>query len=152
MSVSDWITIISIAFAVIAIYPASERIVITNKLMRFEIPALIFWLFLILYLIKFDDIADKIQFLHSFYFRWGLKANDWAMLFFLVLLFYSAWRLFYRIPQILPKQKLIDKGFNFKYITNQSLTKNNHTYFFCYEFGFLPLENDLILIVKKKVD
>ncbi len=52
----------------------------------------------------------------------------------------------------LPKQKLIDKGFNFKYITNQSLTKNNHTYFFCYEFGFLPLENDLILIVKKKVD
>ena len=68
MSVSDWITIISIAFAVIAIYPASERIVITNKLMRFEIPALIFWLFLILYLIKFDDIADKLQFLHSFYF------------------------------------------------------------------------------------
>jgi len=59
-------------------------------------------------LIKFDDIADKIQFLHSFYFRWGLKANDWALLFFLVLLFYSAWRLFYRIPQILPKQKLID--------------------------------------------
>lgn len=52
----------------------------------------------------------------------------------------------------LPKQKLIDKGFNFKYITNQSLTKNNHTYFFCYEFGFLPLENDLILIVKKKVE
>jgi hypothetical protein len=52
----------------------------------------------------------------------------------------------------LPKQKLIDKGFNFKYITNQSLTKNNHTYLFCYEFGFLPLENDLILIVKKKVD
>lgn len=52
----------------------------------------------------------------------------------------------------LPKQKLVDKGFNFKYITNQSLTKNNHTYFFCYEYGFLPLENDLILIVKKKVD
>lgn len=52
----------------------------------------------------------------------------------------------------LPRQKLIDKGFNFKYITNQSLTKNNHTYFFCYEFGFLPLENDLILIVKKKVE
>ncbi|MCU0360780.1 MAG: hypothetical protein MUF75_08695 [Bacteroidia bacterium] len=52
----------------------------------------------------------------------------------------------------LPKQKLIDKGFNFKYITNQSITKNNHTYFFCYEYGFLPLENELILIVKKKVD
>lgn len=51
-----------------------------------------------------------------------------------------------------PKQKLIDKGFNFKYITNQSITKNHHSYFFCYEYGFLVLENEMILIVKKKVD
>ncbi len=50
------------------------------------------------------------------------------------------------------RQKLLDKGFNFKYITNQSTTKNHHTYFYCYEFGFLPLENELVLIVKKKVD
>lgn len=50
----------------------------------------------------------------------------------------------------IPKQKLLDKGFNFKYFTNQTVTKNNHTYFYCYEYGFLPLENDLILIVKKK--
>lgn len=50
----------------------------------------------------------------------------------------------------LPKQKLLDKGFNFKYFTNLTHTKNNHTYYFCYEFGYLPLENDLILIVKRK--
>ena len=52
----------------------------------------------------------------------------------------------------LPRQKLIDKGFNFKYYTNQTVTKNNHTYLFCYEYGFLPLDNDLILIVKRKAD
>ncbi len=52
----------------------------------------------------------------------------------------------------IPKQKLIDKGFNFKYFTHQTITKNNHAYFFCYEYGFLPLENDLILIVKKRVE
>lgn len=52
----------------------------------------------------------------------------------------------------LPKQKLLDKGFNFKYYTNQSTTKNGHTYVYCYEFGYLPLEHDLVLIVKKKVE
>lgn len=52
----------------------------------------------------------------------------------------------------LPKQKLVDKGFNFKYYTNQSTTKNGHTYVYCYEFGYLPLEHDLVLIVKKKVE
>lgn len=50
----------------------------------------------------------------------------------------------------LARQKLIDKGFNFKYYTNHVNTKNNHTYIFCYEYGYLPLENDLILIVKRK--
>lgn len=47
------------------------------------------------------------------------------------------------------KQKLIDQGFNFKYYTNRLITKKNDTYIFCYEYGFLPIENDFILIVKK---
>jgi len=50
----------------------------------------------------------------------------------------------------LSKQKLIDKGFNFNFYTNQNITKNNHTYIFCYEYGYLPLENDFILVVKRK--
>jgi hypothetical protein len=51
------------------------------------------------------------------------------------------------------KQKLVDKGFNFLFYTNQVVTKNNHTYTFCYEFGYLPLEDkNLILIVKRKAE
>jgi len=51
------------------------------------------------------------------------------------------------------KQKLVDKGFNFSFYTNQVVTKNNHTYTFCYEFGYLPLEDkNLILIVKRKAE
>ena len=50
------------------------------------------------------------------------------------------------------KQKLVDKGFNFSLFTNQVTTKNSHTYNFCYEFGYLPIENDYILIVKRKAD
>jgi hypothetical protein len=48
------------------------------------------------------------------------------------------------------KQKLIDKGFNFKFYTNQIITKNNHQYVYCYEFGYLLLDKEMVLIVKRK--
>jgi len=48
------------------------------------------------------------------------------------------------------RRKLSDKGFNFNFYTHQLTTKNKHTYIFCYEFGYFPLENDFILIVKRK--
>jgi hypothetical protein len=52
----------------------------------------------------------------------------------------------------LPRQKLLDKGFNFNLHTSQHKTRNNDTYVFCYEYGYLPLENDFVLIVKRKGD
>lgn len=48
------------------------------------------------------------------------------------------------------KQKLIDQQFNFAYFTSIVHTKNNTTYFYCYEYGYLLLENNQILIVKKR--
>jgi hypothetical protein len=51
-----------------------------------------------------------------------------------------------------PKQKLTDKGFNFSYFTNQTITRNNHTYLFCYEFGYMLLDNNMVLVVKKRKD
>ena len=49
-----------------------------------------------------------------------------------------------------PKAKLANQGFNFKYHTHQYMNKKGDTYFFCYEYGFLPLEGDWALIVKRK--
>jgi hypothetical protein len=48
------------------------------------------------------------------------------------------------------KEKLMQQGFNFKYITHTYTTKNGDTYCFCYEMGYLPLENDWYLIVRRK--
>ena len=48
------------------------------------------------------------------------------------------------------KQKLIERGFSFKYITHTYTTKKGGTYFFCYDYGYLPLENDWYLIVRSK--
>lgn len=48
------------------------------------------------------------------------------------------------------KDKLLEKGFQFKYHTHLYQTKNEKTYFYCYEYGYLPLENNWYLIVKRE--
>lgn len=48
------------------------------------------------------------------------------------------------------REKLLQKGFLFKYITHLYTTKTGKTYYYCYEYGYLPLDNDWYLIVKKK--
>ena len=50
------------------------------------------------------------------------------------------------------KDKLLQKGFQFKYITHIYTNKKGNTYFFCYDLGYLPLENDWYLIVRRKED
>ena len=46
--------------------------------------------------------------------------------------------------------KLVLKGFNFKYFTHTYTNKKGNIYFFCYDTGYLPLENDWYLLVKRK--
>ncbi|HVZ96163.1 MAG TPA: hypothetical protein VG847_04760 [Chitinophagaceae bacterium] len=48
------------------------------------------------------------------------------------------------------KEKLLQKGFQFKYITHTYTNKKGTVYFFCYDLGYLPLENDWYLLVKRK--
>jgi len=48
------------------------------------------------------------------------------------------------------KDKLLQKGFQFKYVTHLYTNKKGNTYFFCYDLGYLPLENDWYLLVKRK--
>ena len=47
------------------------------------------------------------------------------------------------------KSKLLEKGFDFTYHTNQYKTQKGDVYFFCYEYGYLPIENDFYLLVKR---
>ena len=48
------------------------------------------------------------------------------------------------------KSKLLQKGFQFKYITHTYTNKKGNIYFFCYDLGYLTLENDWYLLVKQK--
>jgi hypothetical protein len=47
------------------------------------------------------------------------------------------------------RDRLIEKGFQFKYHTHLYKARNGNTYFYCYEYGYLPLENNRFLIVKQ---
>jgi len=46
--------------------------------------------------------------------------------------------------------KLQRLGFHFKYKTHTHTTRKGKTYFFCYDYGYLPLDNDRYLVVRKK--
>jgi hypothetical protein len=48
------------------------------------------------------------------------------------------------------KDKLQRLGFHFKYFTHLYTTKTGKTYYYCYDYGYLPLDNGWYLIVKKK--
>ena len=50
------------------------------------------------------------------------------------------------------KERLIRMGFSFRYHTHQYKTRAGKTFFFCYEYGYFPLGNDVYLIVKRRED
>jgi len=50
------------------------------------------------------------------------------------------------------KEALKKKGFDFDYHTHDLHTSKGQTYFFVYEYGYLPLEADQYLIVKNKLE
>lgn len=47
------------------------------------------------------------------------------------------------------RNKMMSKGFDFEFFTNILNTKTGNTYYFIYEQGYLFLENDYLMLVKK---
>lgn len=48
------------------------------------------------------------------------------------------------------REILIGLGFQFNYLTHTYINRKGNTYFFCYDYGYLSLDNDWCLIVKRK--
>ncbi len=46
------------------------------------------------------------------------------------------------------KMRLLREGFQFRYITHVYETKKGKVYYFCYDFGYLPLDEDWYLLVR----
>jgi hypothetical protein len=49
------------------------------------------------------------------------------------------------------KTKLLSKGFDFEFLTNVLHTKSGNTYHFVYDQGYMALDNDFYMLVKKDI-
>jgi predicted nucleic acid-binding Zn ribbon protein len=49
------------------------------------------------------------------------------------------------------RAKMASMGFDFTYFTSLLNTKTGNTYFFVYEQGYMPLENDYFILVRKDI-
>jgi hypothetical protein len=49
------------------------------------------------------------------------------------------------------RAKLLSKGFDFTFFTNILQTKTGNTYYFLYDQGYLALDNDFYMLVKKDI-
>lgn|SRR6476660_4649979 len=49
----------------------------------------------------------------------------------------------------LKKEVLIRSGFDLTYHTHLHCTQNGNTYFFCYNYGYMLLEEEIFLLVRK---
>lgn len=47
------------------------------------------------------------------------------------------------------RRKLFDRGFDFQFFTSIYTTKTGNTYFYVYDQGYLVLENELYLLIKR---
>ena len=47
------------------------------------------------------------------------------------------------------RTKLMSKGFDFEFFTNILNTKTGNTYYFLYDQGYMALENEYFILVKK---
>lgn len=47
------------------------------------------------------------------------------------------------------KEELLRYGFDFSYHTHLHQTQSGHVYYFCYDHGYLKLNNETFLIVRK---
>lgn len=47
------------------------------------------------------------------------------------------------------KMRLLERGFDFEYFTHIYTTRSGTIYYFLYDLGYLPLENDFYMIVKR---
>lgn len=48
------------------------------------------------------------------------------------------------------KTELLQRGLNFRYHTHMHITKENKVYCYAYDFGWMSLDTELILLVREK--
>ena len=48
------------------------------------------------------------------------------------------------------RERMIDRGFKFRYFTNEYFTRNGTLYHFCYDYGYKVEEGEWVLLIKRQ--
>ena len=48
------------------------------------------------------------------------------------------------------KQRLYEKGFNFSYMTSTSVNKKGVTTYYCYDYGYIISDKEIVYIMRKE--
>ena len=48
------------------------------------------------------------------------------------------------------RERIIDRGFKFRYFTNEYVTRNGTLYHFCYDYGYKVEEGEWVLLIKRQ--
>lgn len=51
---------------------------------------------------------------------------------------------------VIHKRKLYEKGFNFEFNTSTVTSRDGAIIFYCYEFGYRIMENEILQVVRRK--
>lgn len=46
------------------------------------------------------------------------------------------------------RKLMLSKGYQFQYLTHQYTNSKGQEYYFCFEYGYLPLDNDWCLVLR----
>jgi hypothetical protein len=49
------------------------------------------------------------------------------------------------------RERLLHAGFQFKYLTHTQINRKKHLCYFCYDLGYMPVDNDCFVIMKKNI-
>jgi len=49
---------------------------------------------------------------------------------------------------VVERKKLVEKGFQFEYFTEQFLPDKKEQYYYCYDYGYRSIDNEKVLAVK----
>jgi YHS domain-containing protein len=51
-------------------------------------------------------------------------------------------------PKVIKRGVLLRAGLDFRYMTHRHTTRNGHTYYFCYEYGYREMDRDDYMVVR----
>ena len=108
MDISGWLTVITVFTAIFALWPREDLILFKYKTSKFEqLTVAITLVFVLPYLIVFDQLKERIPILKTFTISNGIEPANLAFLVFFITFIWLLYRLFISNPKVKATEKTV---------------------------------------------